>query len=270
VHPHDAAGIRSDGPSGPCTSVIAAGPTGRIFHGRNLDWNVPPVIRSLLIDVDFQRGGKTVFTGTTALGFVGLINGMRAGADGYSASINARHKGGKLLKNFLEALLHKAMTPAQHMRYAFEQATSFDTLVSTLSAGDLIDDIYYTVGGGAKGEGVVVARDRNDVADAWKLDVTNATDPDNWFRLQTNYDRTLPVPTSDDRRHPGIANMHTLGQAGAAANFDASAHYAEKGLTNLWDVMTTWPTYNHHTDYSCVMSAANGTYESFAWFPVEA
>jgi hypothetical protein len=57
-------------------------------------------------------------------------------------------------------------------------------------AGDLIDEIYYTVGGSRAGEGAVLARSRNGTADLWRL---NVSEPDGWYRLETNYDRLNPV-----------------------------------------------------------------------------
>ena len=58
---------------------------------------------------------------------------MRAGQ--YSVSINARGKGGKILTNIEEALLHASMTPSQHLRHVFETAGSYSDAVAGLSAG---------------------------------------------------------------------------------------------------------------------------------------
>jgi hypothetical protein len=84
----------------------------------------------LTVDVDYQRSGKTVFTGTTLVGFVGVFNGMRPG--GWSYSLDAREKGGKVADNFIEALvMEKARTPCQHARFVLEseEATDFDAAV---------------------------------------------------------------------------------------------------------------------------------------------
>lgn len=263
------------GAPGLCTSVVAQDLSGQIHHGRNLDWNIPVAIRKMLVDVDFIRSGVPLYTGTTAVGFLGVFNGMRRATtnsslrgdtlrSGYSISIDARKKGGKLLENLLEALFHHGtMTPAQHLRKTLETATTFDEALHGVSTGTLVDDVYYIVGGSNANEGAIVARDRNSVADTWKLDArgdrtadtTTPSDPDGWFRLETNYDRLQPVPKADDRRTPGVAHMRTLGQGGVAAQKPAG----------LWSVITQWPTFNHHTDYSAVMCAATGTYQSFWW-----
>ena len=67
----------------------------------------------------------------------------RAQTGTYSVSMDARGKGGKVIENLLEALAHKAMTPAEYMRKTFETMADFPSGVDTLAEGDLIDEIYY-------------------------------------------------------------------------------------------------------------------------------
>jgi N-acylethanolamine-hydrolysing acid amidase len=112
-----------DGP-GLCTSVLAEDSEGRIWHGRNLDWNLDPTLKVLMVDIDYQREGKTVFIGTTLVGFVGILNGVRPGA--WTYSMDAREKGGNVELNLLEALTHHARTPSQHARFVMESADAVD------------------------------------------------------------------------------------------------------------------------------------------------
>jgi len=241
-------GLSNDGP-GLCTSVVAEDPSGKIYHGRNLDWNVPYILRKMTADVDFQKGNETIFTGTTVLGYVGVFNGMKKGV--FSASIDARDKGGKIFGNLLQALLHKSLTPSQHLRMTLqsEDSSTFDTAVKMLSTGHLIDQNYFIVGGVQKGEGAVIARGRNKAVDVWRMNETS------WYRLETNYDHWNPVPKADDRRHPGMKNMDTMGQTGIGAS----------GNGLYINVMTKWPTFNHHTDYTGIFSAVEGIYTSNIW-----
>ena len=89
----------------------------------------------------------------------------------FSASIDARDKGGKIFGNLLQALLHKSLTPSQHLRMTLqsEDSSTFDTAVKMLSTGHLIDQNYFIVGGVQKGEGAVIARDRNKAVDVWQM-----------------------------------------------------------------------------------------------------
>ena len=240
-----------DGPGGPCTSVVAQASDGTIWHGRNLDWNLPPALRNLVVDLDFTRGNVTLFSATTFVGFSGVLNGIRRGLGGkpggWTVSMDARGKGGKILYNLIEALATGAVTPTQRIRQALEGGTDFGSAVTLLSSKPIVNEAYFVVGGVAAGEGVVIARDRNVAADRWYINASET-----FYRLETNYDRLEPVPTADDRRTPGNAHMDALGQAGVDA-------------AGMLGVMKQWPTFNHHTDYTGVFSAANNIYNSMTW-----
>ena len=84
----------------------------------------------------------------------------------------------------------------------------------------------------------------------------NTSDPaTGWWRLETNYDHWNPVPKADDRRTPGNANVRAMGRNGIG----------EDGSGLFDSVITKWPTFNHHTDYSGIYSAAKGIYKSYSW-----
>lgn len=250
----------TEGP-GLCTSVVAQDTHGNVLHGRNLDWNFPSVLREMIVDIDFQRRNKTVFTGTGIVGFAGLLNGMRyddSGKGVYSVSIDARAKGGKVFENLGEALLHKAMTPTQHLRKTFETQGTWDLATNYLSTGYLVDQIYYICAGSQADQGMVVSRDRNNgngifnkPADKWTIGSANGGDAA-WFRLQTNYDHWNPAPVADNRRDPGIKLMNAMGQE-------------KLNTTNLLEVMHTWPVYNHHTDYTGMFVPSASSYSSVVW-----
>ena len=67
---------------GACTSIVTQNQNGEIFHARNLDFGLWPKfdikhrnfwllnerLRPLVVNIDFQRGGKTVFKSTTFAG----------------------------------------------------------------------------------------------------------------------------------------------------------------------------------------------------------
>eukprot|EP01047_Picozoa_sp_COSAG01_P052515 COSAG01_NODE_5529_length_4204_cov_4.968088_4_plen_101_part_00 len=96
------------------------------------------------------------------------------------------------------------------------------------STGDLIDEIYYIVGGAGPGEGAIITRDRLNTADVWRLgSAAYDAAPNSWFRLQTNYDHWEQPPSSDDRRTPGDAHMVSLGRRGV-------------GVKGLLGVLTAW------------------------------
>ncbi len=237
--------------TGMCTSVVAQSADGKILHGRNLDWNLPPPMRRIVVDLTYVRGNETVATGTAGVGFVGAFNGMRRGA--WSASINARGKGGKLLANIVQSLLTRSLTPSQHLREVLTSpsraAESFDGAVGLLCTSPLIDENYYIVAGTKPGEGAVVTRGRERAVDVERLDPSK---PDGWFLLQTNYDHWRPVPSADDRRAPGKAHMRAIGPAAIDAQ-------------RMYGVMLAFPTFNLHTDYTATLQPATGLYNGTVW-----
>lgn len=238
-----------------CTSALVPNAAGTMFHGRNLDWNIPLPLRNLMVDVDYQMGGKTIFTGSQLVGYVGLMHGVRHG--GWTYSLNARDKGGSVLGNLLQALLDKSLTPAQHVRQVMQSAATFDAAVESLAKGPLVNMVYFNLAGVAPREAAVISRGRDRAVDVWRLSKTPTaaekagTEP--FFLLQTNYDHWEPAPSYDDRRDPGIAHVEAVGQP----NIDQAT---------LLKVMTTWPTFNHHTDFTIVCSPSNASmYQTLVW-----
>jgi len=241
-------GCDDDGPPGLCTSTVFNGMDDKVYLARNLDWNFPDTLLDCVINVDYQSKNKTVYKGTTLAGFVGIMNGVRPG--GFAVSMNARDKGGKILPNFFELLALGAKTPSQTLRQTLATEQSYEAAVSKLKEDRLADDVYYIVSGINEDEGVVLSRGRNMDVNAWALD---SSEDNGWYRLQTNYDHWEPVPESDNRRDPGNDNMRKVGQDHA-------------NLTSIWsDVLTIWPTFNPHTDWTSLLCAETGELDTFTW-----
>eukprot|EP00058_Branchiostoma_floridae_P025927 XP_002611417.1 hypothetical protein BRAFLDRAFT_117224 [Branchiostoma floridae] len=76
-----------------CTSIVAEDPSGKLFHARNLDfglflgwdiknntWALSEKLRPIVVNLDWQRGGKTVFKSVNFAGYVGLLTAVKPGA----------------------------------------------------------------------------------------------------------------------------------------------------------------------------------------------
>ena len=74
----------------------------------------------------------------------------------------------------------------------------------------LIAPAYYIIGGTKSNEGMIIARSREGVV------VTTPMPTDDFFILETNYDQNKPTLYIDDRRTPGRACMHKLGEKGVS------------------------------------------------------
>jgi hypothetical protein len=242
---------------GLCTGVVVDDGK-QVFEGRNLDWNLDASLLKYVMQVEYRRQNRTVFIGAQVAGQVGVLHGLTQ-SGGFSAQINARNTGGNVLAN-LATLLTGAKTPTHVLRRALEMEDSFESGVKFLSSERLANPVYYIVAGAGHGEGAILTRERKDLVDAWHLYETPSKDtkkvniqPD-WLRLQTNYDHWQAVPSYDDRRTPGVANVKQGCGSGDAVNQDC-----------VWKAITTWPTFNHHTDISAVMCPGTGYFNMTVW-----
>lgn len=222
-----------------CTSIVAEDLNGTIIHGRNLDYSIHSLLCNLTITVDFQKGGKTMYTGSTYAGFVGLLTGQKPYA--YTISINERDKGG-LWMNALEALANGMNAGiAIHIRDTLaNEEFDYEEAVVFLSSKALIAPCYLIIGGIESSQGAVITRDRTSTLDFVKIHAEKGQ----WYVLETNYDLWVTPPASDDRRDPAIKYMNEMGRG----------KLTEVGLFN---VLSTAPVLNDRTSYTVVMSAAH-------------
>jgi hypothetical protein len=49
---------------------VAQNLNGHIFHGRNMDWNVPDDLKNLTIQINAYNGSEKVFSSITFVGYV--------------------------------------------------------------------------------------------------------------------------------------------------------------------------------------------------------
>eukprot|EP01059_Diplonema_ambulator_P011220 TRINITY_DN21178_c0_g1_i1.p1 TRINITY_DN21178_c0_g1~~TRINITY_DN21178_c0_g1_i1.p1 ORF type:complete len:450 (+),score=107.79 TRINITY_DN21178_c0_g1_i1:64-1350(+) len=243
-------GAGVDGPPGVCTSIVAERPDGTVVHGRNFDWNIPDVLRPFIWEVEFQRGGVTLWTGTSIATYIGVQNAMKPGENGFAITMDARCQGGLVWENAAEMMLKNGLTPSLLARSAMMNATSFENLVGILSYYPLIAPMYFIVSGGGMGQGAIITRDREKAIDVWRID---STQTNGWWRLETNYDHWEPTPEGDDRRGPGNQHVQAVGRAGM-------------NESSMFGIMTQWPTFNPHTDHTAVFIVKDGVYNTTVWF----
>jgi len=221
-----------------CTSTVAQDSKGRIFHARNLDYGFPDYLRNLTIEIDFMSGGKLAYRGTTYAGYVGLLTGMRPGA--FTVTVDERDQG-KWWENALE-ILNKEKTGLSFLirDVLATPGANFSQALQRYSDTPLIAPVYIILGGMLPGEGAIITRNQTHAVDVWLL--FKGDMPNNFWRLETNYDHWEPVPPSDDRRTPGNNAMQAMGNS----NITKDA---------LYTVMSTPKVYKAETTYTAVMSA---------------
>ena len=213
-------------------------------------------MKEFIINVDFHRDGKLLYKATTAVGFVGILHAMKPGM--FSYSMDARRKGGNIGLNLLEMALGSGVrTPEQHARYVFETEDSYSAAMDALANTEIVNPVYYILGGVNKNEGTVLARDRQGVVHTYLLEDEISSPGGNvqkdfWVGI-TNYDlEHHPIP-ADDRATPLTNNLNAL----------EDKAFSDK---ELWTVLETWPTFNSHTDITAVADVSTGKFDVVVWF----
>lgn len=256
---------------GACTSFIAHDANGQIWHGRNLDfglfmgsdpethtWLITDKLRPILMNVEFTRGGKSLYNSTTYAGFIGLLSGSKAGA--FSITVNTRYDG-----TFLEGLIgwflgknNDCQFLTFETRMAIEDNATYADALDTLVQYKPLGPAYIIIGGIKPDEGAVIAKHFNVSAEEHHEPMPNH---DVWFMneslkegsfyvAETNYDRLKPPPEFDDRIYPLMNCLETVGASGISA-------------ASVWKILSSNPTMNALTTFSTVMSAGAGHFEAY-------
>lgn len=230
-----------------CTSILSIDSQGHIIHGRNLDYNFKEVLVNLTVRFKFWKNGTLLYEGDGEAGFLGLVTGLRHGA--FGVTINERNKGGSW-ESLYEVLLKKTFSIPYFIRKVLENATDFNQAVDMFMNEEFAAPCYLIVSGVNENEGVVITRDRDGVANLTRL---NASDPEQWFIVQTNYDRDLPDPQSDYRRVPAEKRMRNIGR-----NFINETNMFE-------DVLYLVPNMRPTTILTSIMSPQTGFFNTTVW-----
>lgn len=223
-----------------CTSIVAAHSNGTVFHGRNLDYGIPG-LQNITADILFTKGGKLLYRGTTYVGYVGLLTGLRPGA--FSVSIDARHtKNGTVWDNAAEAFLKGGHSIGLFLRDLLETQASFQDALPIVQSVHL-DAPSYIIMGGTNGQGAIVTRERSSAVDTWKLD----SGLGRWFLVETNDDH-WEVP-DDIRRDAANGHMNATTPDKVSQQF-------------MSGVMSAYPNLNSETTYTTIMNVDGGVYYS--------
>ena len=243
-----------------CTSIIAQDEKGKMYHARNMDfglfmgwdvknntWMTSEVLRKLLVNVEFQKNGKTVYQAATFAGYVGVLTAMKK--DAFTFSIDERFvlNGGYV--GLFQWLLSRGTNGAKWLgfftRDVMLNATSYDHAKNMFAKQELIAPAYFILGGTKAGEGAVITRDRKGVADMWELTTSHR-----WYLVETNYDHWEKPLFFDDRRTPAMKCLNETTQNGL-------------GFKGLFNVLSTKPVLNKLTVYSCLMQVNEGKFEMY-------
>lgn len=245
-----------------CTSIVAQGTDGQIYHARNLDFGMGGYLTATMRNVSaiatFIKGGKPIATETAFIGFFGTLSGQRSGK--FTVTVNTRWYQAPVFKSLEDWLdewiwalkqYPKADISGFLVRRVLQDVDSYEDAVAALTTGELISNIYFTVSGTEPGQGVVIERNRTGAHNVWPLwSSGNKTGAGSWYVLITNYDHEKGAPWIDDRMDAGYAAMDAMGQK-------------DLSLQGLLNVLSTKPVFNLLTSYSLLAVNSNSTYVSY-------
>ena len=152
-----------------CTSVIVK--TKRYpIHIRTMDWDLP-ILRKLTFQAKFKFKNKTLFTGTTWAGYLGILTGMRhpqtKDEEGYSISINYRRTPESYTTPYAEYLrnIYRTLKGYWPVAYLVREVLSYETTyynaVDCFEKAHLISPTYVTICGQQNIQGAVITRNRD-------------------------------------------------------------------------------------------------------------
>lgn len=220
-----------------CTSIVAEKSNGTIMHVRNQDLSYPG-LDNITADIEFQRGGKTVYFGTTFFGYVGLPTGMHA--NGYSVAAHTRFKLHSE-DDCIKAAEKGGQVIGQNIRSVLDSISDFSTATEKLAKQEFIVNCYLISAGLKHNEGKVITRNMDDAQDVWQL-----TD-ERWFEVETNWDH-WKIPFDGRRRF---------------ANQEMNKTTAEKiDMDYMYKIVSTPPDFASDTVYTTKMVPSLNYYES--------
>lgn len=217
-----------------CTGVIVRTEEGKILHGRNLDFSMWELLANMTANIQYYRGDQLIYTVDTLVGSVFTLTANKPGS--FSVEVNTRTES-RFEDDFINLLMKNTIPTCWLLKKVVDEESSFQGAVKRLKEERIGGPVYFVVSGIKGNEGIIIERDNEKVHAAYEL-----TD-ENWFLVQTNYDRDQPDPKSDYRRIPAENKLKERGNK----NFKAQ---------DLFDtVMSKYPTFNLETILTVVMSS---------------
>ncbi|WAQ99175.1 ASAH1-like protein, partial [Mya arenaria] len=179
-----------------CTSIVAQDSNGTLYHARNLDfglfmgwdpknrtWVITELLRPAIVNLDFQRGGKTVFKSVNYAGYVGILTAISPGK--FTLTMNERFTldGGYI--GIIDLILTGKGTWMGFLtRATMEKAQSFEEAKTMLTSTQMIAPAYFILAGNTSGQACVITRNREvNGTDTWWMKEAGG-----WYILETNYD----------------------------------------------------------------------------------
>jgi len=246
-----------------CTSIVAEnGQSGEHFHARNLDfglfmgwdmenhtWTVSEILRRMEFNVEFVKDGRPLFNMSSFAGYVGTLNGVKAGQ--YSISLNERFvlEGG-FVGLYEWIVKHEDLYfPTWLARDVLTDNHTYDEALDILQNRAILAPCYYIVSGVEHNQGHLITRGLNESLYPLQLNAEEGR----WYLLETNYDHWKKPFFLDNRRNPGEKCMN-------------ESSYDTISKAHIFNVLSSDPVLNQLTVFTTLMNPQTGEMESYRQF----
>lgn len=114
---------------------------------KNHTWLTTEALRPLVVELDFQRGGQTVYKSINFAGYVGVLTGMKP--QRFTLSLDERFSMDGGFVGIIRWLLgdRSARWAGFLMRDVLEQADGYHQALKTLTTSKLLAPVYFILGG---------------------------------------------------------------------------------------------------------------------------
>lgn len=187
-----------------CTGILVRNSAGKVFHGRNLDFEMWHLLSNLVTNVEYYQGDKKIFSVDTVVGSVFALTGIRHGA--FAINVDTR-KAKHFYDDLISIMKDDGIPTVWLLRRTLAEEPNYDRALKRLKYEKIGGPVYYILSGIGADEGSVIERDTESVHAIYELSETN------WFLVQTNYDRDYPDPLHDPRRVPVEKRLRERGNA---------------------------------------------------------
>lgn len=149
-----------------CSALLVRTPEGKVLHGRNLDFEMWDVLSKLLVNVEYYRDGKKLFSVDTIVGSVFALTAIKPGA--FSVNVDTRYAK-HFTDDLISILADNAIPTCWLLRKVLEEETTFNGALKRLKTTRVGGPVYYILAGTGPNDGVVIERDVDSVHAMYEL-----------------------------------------------------------------------------------------------------
>ena len=127
-----------------CTGILIRNSEGKVFHGRNLDFEMWIILSKLVVNVEYYKGGNRIFSVDTVVGSVFALTGIRHGA--FAINVDTR-KASHFYDDLISVLVDGGMPTCWLLRKTLELETSYAGALRKIKTERIGGPVYYVISG---------------------------------------------------------------------------------------------------------------------------